>query len=81
VQYHVGLLCRRLYGKHVAKRARHLERRLAELKAGKFDTELDGLCRMDLANLKKLYDSRDIEPEDSQDPVESAAGAPDEVND
>ena len=70
VQYHVGELCRRLYGKYVQPKARHLERRLSEIKAGKFDKELDQLTKLDLAELKKRYDARDIEPEGSQDPAE-----------
>jgi ferredoxin len=81
VQYHVAELCRRLYGKHIAPKAGHLERRLAELKSGKFEREIDTLIKMDLAGLKKLYDSRDIEPEEAEEPAESTAGAPGEVND
>jgi formate hydrogenlyase subunit 6/NADH:ubiquinone oxidoreductase subunit I len=67
VQYHVAELCRRLYGKHVAPRAKDLARRLEEIEAGKFVKEIDEMVRMELADLKKLYDSRDIEPEDSED--------------
>lgn len=78
VQYHVGLLCRRLYSRHIAPRAKHLERRLKELAAGKFDKEMAELVRIDLAELKKRYDSRDIEPEDADEPEEDSSG---EVND
>ena len=70
VQYNVGLLCRRLYSKHVVPKAKHLERRLAEIKAGKFDKELAALVKMAPADLKKLYDTRDIEPEEAEDPCE-----------
>ncbi len=81
VQYHVGLLSRRLYGKYVQPKAKHLERRLGEIKQGKFDREIQDLVKMNLADLKKLYDSRDIEPEEADEPVEAAAGTPGEVND
>jgi ferredoxin len=81
VQYHVGELCRRLYGRYVQPKAKHLERRLAELKTGKFDKEIAELAKLELAELKKLYDSRDIEPEDSEEPAETTAGSPGEVND
>ena len=81
VQYHVGELCRRLYGRYVQPRAKHLERRLAEIKAGKFDKELAELTKMELAELKRRYDARDIEPEDAEEPAEAAAGSSGEVND
>lgn len=62
VQYNVGLLARRLYGRHVAPRAEHLARRVEEIKAGKFDAEIERLMKMDGLELQKLYDARDIEP-------------------
>ncbi|MBC7104354.1 MAG: 4Fe-4S dicluster domain-containing protein [Firmicutes bacterium] len=62
VQNNVGLLARRLYGRHVAPRAEHLARRVEEIKAGKFDAEIERLMRMDRVELQKLYDARDIEP-------------------
>lgn len=62
VQYNVGLLARRLYGRHVAPRAEHLARRVEEIKAGKFDAEIERLMKMDRLELQKLYDARDIEP-------------------
>jgi formate hydrogenlyase subunit 6/NADH:ubiquinone oxidoreductase subunit I len=81
VQYHVGELCRRLYGRYVQPKAKHLERRLRELKTGKFDKEIDELAKLSLADLKKLYDSRDIEPEEAEEPAETTAGPSGEVND
>lgn len=62
VQYNVGLLARRLYGRHVAPRAEHLARRVEEIKAGKFDAEIERMMKMDGLELQKLYDARDIEP-------------------
>jgi formate hydrogenlyase subunit 6/NADH:ubiquinone oxidoreductase subunit I len=62
VQYNVALLARRLYGRHVAPRAEHLARRVEEIKAGKFDAEIERLMKMDRLELQKLYDARDIEP-------------------
>jgi len=81
VQYHVGELCRRLYGRYVQPKAKHLERRLAQIKAGKFDKEIAELAKLELADLKKLYDSRDIEPEDAEEPAETTAGSSGDVND
>jgi heterodisulfide reductase subunit C len=61
IHYHVFQLVRRLYGKYIAPKAKHLEIRVKEIEEGKFDMELDRLVKMNLTELKKLYDSRDIE--------------------
>ena len=61
VQYHIGLLCRRLYAKHIAKPAKHLADRVNEIEDGKFDNDIDELTKMDTVKLKKLYAQRDIE--------------------
>jgi succinate dehydrogenase/fumarate reductase-like Fe-S protein len=67
VQYYIGILGRRLYAKYMMPKAEHLACRLEELEKGKFDKELEDLMSMSNADLKKLYDSRDIEPEDEID--------------
>jgi len=59
--YNVFQLVRRLYGKYIAPKAKHLEIRVKEVEEGVFDMELDRLVKMSSAELKKLYDSRDIE--------------------
>ena len=64
VQYYVGILCRRLYGKYLMAKAEHLKRRLQEVEDGKFDGEIKKLMNMKADDLKKLYESRDIEPEE-----------------
>ncbi|MAF85012.1 MAG: 4Fe-4S ferredoxin [Dehalococcoidales bacterium] len=62
VPYNVALLCRRLYGRYLAPVSKHLEDRIAEIEAGKFDAELEKLEKMEKSKLQKLYDERDIEP-------------------
>jgi succinate dehydrogenase/fumarate reductase-like Fe-S protein len=62
VQYNVGLLARRLYGRYVAPKANHVENRVREIKEGKFDGKMNELTAMDETELKKLYASRVIEP-------------------
>jgi ferredoxin len=62
VPYNVALLCRRLYGRYLAPVSKHLEDRIAEIEAGKFDAELEKLEKMGKSKLQKLYDERDIEP-------------------
>ncbi len=54
-------LVRRLYGKYMLPRAKHLEERLKEIREGKYDEELDKLMRMSIEELKKLYSQREIE--------------------
>ena len=62
VPYNVALLCRRLYGHYLAPTSKHLEDRIAEIEAGKFDGEMEKLKKMDESELRRLYDRREIEP-------------------
>jgi succinate dehydrogenase/fumarate reductase-like Fe-S protein len=75
VQYYVGILGRRLYAKYMVPKAPHLEARLEELDKGKFEKEVEDLMKMSKEELKKLYDARDIEPEeDAESPVTVSSG-------
>ncbi len=60
VPYNIALLCRRLYGHLIAPRARHLEERIADIGAGKYDAELEEMEKMGIGELTKLYDNRNI---------------------
>lgn len=80
VQYYIALLGRRLYAKYMMPRAKHVADRLDELEQGKFDKEMGELMKMPLESLEKLYDSRDIEPEDEIETDAVAAGSR-EIND
>jgi heterodisulfide reductase subunit C len=62
VPYYVALLCRRLYGRYLIPPSKHLEDRIAEIEAGKFDSELEELKNMKESELKRQYAQRDIEP-------------------
>ncbi len=59
--YQVGLLARRLTGKYIAPRSKHLATRVDEIKEGNFNQELKELRTMTTEELKKAYNSRDIE--------------------
>jgi len=63
VQYNVGLLGKRLYGRYLSKKSKHLETRIEEIKQKKFEKEYEELFKMDKDNLKKKYYARDIEEE------------------
>jgi heterodisulfide reductase subunit C len=60
-QYNIGLLCRRLYGRHIAPMSEHLAQRVAEVDSGKFDSELKELMKMPEKELRKRYAERDME--------------------
>jgi len=62
VPYNIALLCRRLYGRNLAPTSKHLEDRLAEIEAGKFDAELEELKNMSQDKLHRRYAEREIEP-------------------
>ncbi len=62
VPYNIATLCRRLYGRYLAPTSKHLEDRIAEIEAGKFDAELEELKGMEEGKLRRLYAERDIEP-------------------
>jgi len=61
--YHVGQLARRIYGKYMMPKAKHLEERVKEIEAGKFDDEIKKLMKMGVKRLKELYNKREIEGE------------------
>ncbi len=62
VQYNVAILCRRLYGKYLSPRSRHLEERIAEIKAGAFAAAIAELKGLGTDELKKRYAARETEP-------------------
>ena len=63
VQYNIAILCRRLYGRYLAPKAQHLAERVAEIEAGQFDEDLAEMKQLSEAELRKMYNERDIEPE------------------
>jgi heterodisulfide reductase subunit C len=65
--FHLAQLCRRLHAKYQVKKAAHLEPRVANIEAGKFETMLKDLVAMDEDGLRELYVAREMEPQDSHD--------------
>jgi len=61
VQYQVGILARRLFGKYLLPQALHLQQRVNEIQEGKYEDELQCLMNLDMIELKSCYKSRDIE--------------------
>jgi len=58
---HLFQLVRRLYGKYMLPKAKHVEERIKEIESGKYEEELNKLMVMPIEELKKLYSSRSIE--------------------
>jgi hypothetical protein len=61
VQFNVGLLAKRLYGRYLAPKSPELEQRLKEVKKRKFDKEYDELMSAKKDELTKKYYDRDSE--------------------
>ena len=61
VQFNVGMLCKRLFGKYLSIESKDLKKRLKEIKDNKFDTEYKELMTSNIEDLKKKYFSLDSE--------------------
>jgi len=61
VQFNIGLLAKRLYGKYLSIKGKQLEKRIKEIKKHKYDKEFKELMKMKKELLKKKYYERDIE--------------------
>ncbi len=64
VKHHAALLCRRIYARNLAPRSENLQKRIAEIKEGKFSSALAELKALSKKELQKRYAARDIEPEE-----------------
>jgi heterodisulfide reductase subunit C len=62
-QPNIAILARRLYGRNLAHRALHLAERVAEINAGKYDDEFARIKAVPDAELRQMYNTRDIEPD------------------
>lgn len=60
-QYNIGILARRLYGRYLAPRSKHLGERVEEIKAGQYNAALTELKSLDINDLKQRYKARPIE--------------------
>ncbi len=62
-QFMAAMFVRRLYGKYILPRAGHLDKRVSEVKGGKYEKALKGLSAMKQEEVKKLYVEREREPD------------------
>ena len=66
-QYNIGILARRLYGRHVLPKAEHLAERVQQIKDGKYEAMLQEVMKADKATLMKLYTRRQPEPDNADE--------------
>ena len=59
--HQVAQLARRLYGKYIAPRSKHLRERIQEIQDGKLEKEMDTLFTASVEELKERYIQREIE--------------------
>ena len=64
VKHNAALLARRIYGRKLAPKSAHLQKRREEIKAGRLTAEIAALKKTPKDELKKRYADRDIEPGD-----------------
>ena len=57
----VGVLARRIYGKYVAPKTEHLEKRVAEILAGDFDEPMKELMAKPMSEIREMYANREFE--------------------
>ena len=62
-QHHIAQLARRIYGRYIQPHAEHLEKRVQEIRSGKYDEMLKNLTRMSKEELQKLNTEREREPD------------------
>ena len=62
VPYHIALLCRRLYGRYLLPPSQDLSNMVAEIEGGRFDKQLSELKKMEVKELRRRYNERDIVP-------------------
>lgn len=62
-QPNIAILSRRLYGRYLAPKAKHLAQRVADINAGTFDADLAAVKALPDTELRQRYNTRDIEPE------------------
>jgi heterodisulfide reductase subunit C len=63
VQYNIGIMARRIYGRHILPKAEHLEKRVEQVEEGRYESMLKELMEMDKDQLRELYIKRQPEPD------------------
>lgn len=62
-QYHIAQLARRIYGSLIAPRVKHLQEAMQAIVSGRYEECLRTLMNTPDADLRKIYQEREMEPE------------------
>jgi succinate dehydrogenase/fumarate reductase-like Fe-S protein len=62
-QYHIAQLARRIYGGLIAPRAKHLQEAIKAIESGRYEQCLRDLMKTPDAELREIYQEREMEPE------------------
>jgi len=66
-QYNIAILARRLYGRFILPKAKHLEDRIKQIEEGRYESMLRELMKADKNTLRKLYTQRQMEPDNADE--------------
>jgi heterodisulfide reductase subunit C len=66
-QYNIGILARRLYGRYIVPKAKHVQEMVARVAQGRYEEDLHRLMATSMEELKAIYTRREMEPELSKD--------------
>ncbi|MCL5123788.1 MAG: 4Fe-4S dicluster domain-containing protein [Deltaproteobacteria bacterium] len=61
-QYNIGIMCRRITGKHIKPKAKHVGEMIERVNSGRYEEPLNKLVKSDIETLRKLYVERQMEP-------------------
>lgn len=61
-QYNIGIVSRRITGRHIRPRAEHLQDMIQRIESGRYEEPLKKLMTADTETLRKLYVEREMEP-------------------
>ncbi len=65
VQYNIGILARRLMGRHILPRSEHVKVTGEKIRAGKYEEMMGQLEQLSDEELRKVYTAREMEPNET----------------
>jgi len=60
-QYNIGIMCRRMTGRHIRPAAQHLKDMVQRIQSGRYEEPLNQLVKADMETLRRLYVERQME--------------------
>jgi Fe-S oxidoreductase len=78
-QPNVGLLARRIYGRHILPLPESLYEKISDIEKGRYKKVLERLQQMPLEELMKVYTEREQEPQESQEWTPKNSNFPEDI--